>query len=254
MKRWAAAPRLWAQSHAWLTPQLLQAHSSYVRAFSEAMGIKLRTSWRVGGFFGELYRVGASYPIEYEDGAEIKTCRLSPAQIRSEELREQILQGLDCGDELARLGYRMKFPAKSGDLARRWCSAYLKISVADTMIRNIDELQVIGHVDKFPAKSGIASGRWCSPTLKREVADSVVRDLTELASLGSLRHKFPAKSSPQQGRYCSGALKASVQDGVTSNFERILQDIKILIVSGERRGVFLTSCTRYKFTRLEFPL
>ena len=85
---------------------------AYVRAFSEAMGIKLRTSWRVGGFFGELYRVGASYPIEYEDGAEIKTCRLSPAQIRSEELREQILQGLDCGDELARFGYRMKFPAK----------------------------------------------------------------------------------------------------------------------------------------------
>jgi len=118
----------------------------------------------------------------------------------------------------------------------------------------MDELQGIGHVDKFPAKGSIASGRWCSPILKREVADSVVRDLTELASLCSNRHKFPAKSSAQQGRYCSGALKASVQDGVTSNLERIRQDIKILIVSGERRGDFLTSCTRYKFTRLKLVL
>jgi len=169
---------------------------AYVRALSETMGIKLRTSWRMGGFFGELYRVGASLPIEYEDGAAVKTCRLSPAQQRSEELREEILLGMDVHDELADLGYRMKFPAKSGDLARRWCSAYLKIIVSDTVIRNLDEL----------------------------------------ASLGTARHKFPAKSSPQQGRYCSGALKASVQDSVTSNMEHIRQDVKILVVSGERRG------------------
>lgn len=209
---------------------------AYVKSFAQAEGIQSRTSWRVNGFFGELYRMGASYPIEYEDGAAVKTCRLSPAQIKSEELREQILQGLDADDELAQLGYRMKFPAKSGDLARRWCSAYLKIVVSDAVIRNLDELQGFGCVDKFPAKSGIASGRWCTPVLKREIADSVVRNLSELSGLGSPRHKFPAKSSPQQGRYCSGSLKASVQDGVTSNMEQLRQDIKILIVSGERRG------------------
>ena len=209
---------------------------AYVRAFAQAMEIKLRTSWRVGGFFAELYRVGASLPIEYEDGAAVKTCRLSPAQQRSEELREEILRGIDAHDELADFGYRMKFPAKSGDLARRWCSAYLKILVSDTVIRNLDELQGFGSVNKFPAKSGIASGRWCSPMLKREVADTVIRNLDELAGLGSLRHKFPAKSSPQQGRYCSGTLKASVQDGITSNLEHIRQDVKILVVSGERRG------------------
>ena len=62
-----------------------------------------------------------------------------------------------------------------------------------------------------------------------------------LASLGSLQHKFPAKALPQQGRYCSGVFKASVQDGVTSNLEQIRQDVKILIVSGERRGDFLAS-------------
>lgn len=34
-------------------------------------------------------------------------------------------------NKLAEFGYRMKFPMKSGDLSRRWCSAYLKIMVAD---------------------------------------------------------------------------------------------------------------------------
>lgn len=224
------------------------ATQAYVRAFSDAMGIKLRTSWRVGGFFGELYRVGASYPIEYEDGAEIKTCRLSPAQIRSEELREQVLQGLDCGDELARLGYRMKFPAKSGDLARRWCSAYLKIMVADSVIRDLDDLRDLGAQKRFPFKGSIANGRWCSPMLKREVGDSVIRHLTDLAALGSPRHKFPAKSSPQQGRYCSGALKAQVQDSLTNNLEKTSRDTKILIVSGERRG---ESIGRSRYNEIE---
>lgn len=31
----------------------------------------------------------------------------------------------------------MKFPMKTGDLNRRWCSAYLKIMVSDTVLRNI---------------------------------------------------------------------------------------------------------------------
>lgn len=35
----------------------------------------------------------------------------------------------------------MKFPAKSGDLSRRWCSAYLKIAVADSVISNLDRLE-----------------------------------------------------------------------------------------------------------------
>lgn len=58
-----------------------------------AQGVKLRRSWRVNGFLGELYRIGASYPIEYEDDGEIKTCRLSKKQQRSDELRSLILQG-----------------------------------------------------------------------------------------------------------------------------------------------------------------
>ena len=170
---------------------------AYVRAFVAAENVKLRVSCRVNGFFGELYRVGASYPIEYEDEGEIKTCRLSQPQIESDRLRKELLQVLDPVDQevLKEYGQRLKFPAKCGDLSRRWCSAYLKIDVAAAVLRNLEKLKAIGKRGKFPAKSGCHQGRWCS-----------------------------------------GTLKAEVQSSVTTHLNKTQADTKILIVSGERRG------------------
>jgi 3'-phosphoadenosine 5'-phosphosulfate sulfotransferase (PAPS reductase)/FAD synthetase len=112
---------------------------------------------------------------------------------------------------LKKYGYRMKFPAKTGDLSRRWCSAYLKICVADTVVSNLDRLG-------------------------------------ELEELGGKRHKFPAKGGTHSGRWCSGNLKAAVQDSVTANLEETKHDKKILIVSGERRG---ESAGRSKYNEME---
>lgn len=113
---------------------------NYVRALTEAEGIKLRVSYRVNGFFGELYRIGASEPIEWIDpvSQKVKQCRLSPNYIKCQQLREQAPEDLEM--LLKRYGYRMKFPAKSADLSRRWCSAYLKICVADAVVSNLDRL------------------------------------------------------------------------------------------------------------------
>ena len=119
---------------------------AYIKAFAKVFEVKLRTSWRVNGFFGELYRIGASYPIEYEDNGQVITCPLSPKQRESEQLREAILAGVADDAALRQYGYRMKFPAKSGDLARRWCSAYLKVCVADTVVRNIDLIKKAGDM------------------------------------------------------------------------------------------------------------
>ena len=208
--------------------------AAYVRSFAEAEGVNLRVSCRVNGFFGEVYRVGASYPIEYEDNGEIKTCPLSNNQKESEKLRRQILKELDPETEstLREYGYRMKFPAKSGDLARRWCSASLKIDVASALLRNLKEL---GKVQQFPLKGSIGMNRFCSPQLKREVGDRVIRDLDRLNRIGA-RGSFPAKSGCHQGRWCSGTLKASIQGSVTANLEQIKNNVNILVVSGERRG------------------
>jgi len=184
---------------------------NYVKALADAEGIPLRLSYRVNGFFGELYRIGASEPIEWIEPAtrEIKRCRLSNNYTKCQEIKEAAIGEME--EQLKKYGYRMKFPSKSGDLSRRWCSAYLKICVADTVISNLDRLE-------------------------------------ELEKLGGKRLKFPAKGGTHQGRWCSGNLKAAVQDSVTSNLERTKQDIKILVVSGERRG---ESTGRAKYNEME---
>lgn len=41
--------------------------ANYIRSFAEAEQIPLRVSWRKNGFFGELYRIGASELIEWVD-------------------------------------------------------------------------------------------------------------------------------------------------------------------------------------------
>ena len=172
---------------------------NYVKSFSEAEEVPLRLSWRVNGFFGELYRIGASEPVEWmEPGTgEIRQCRLSQNYRKCQEIKRKAAEDME--ERLKEFGYRMKFPMKTGDLSRRWCSAYLKIMVVDTVMANIDQLG-------------------------------------ELERLGGKRHKFLAKGSTHQGRWCSGNLKAAVQESVTSNLERTKSNVKVLVVSGERRG------------------
>ena len=139
---------------------------NYVKALADAEGIKLRVSYRVNGFFGELYRIGASEPIEWidHDTGEVRQCKLSSNYLKCKELKEQATEEME--ELLKQYGYRMKFPAKTGDLSRRWCSAYLKICVADTVVSNLDRLgeleELGGKRHKFPAKGGTHSGRWCS--------------------------------------------------------------------------------------------
>lgn len=172
---------------------------NYVKSFAEAEGVALRVSYRINGFFGELYRIGASEPVEWiePDTGEIMQCKRSSNYLKCLDLKEKCTESME--EKLKEYGCRMKFPAKSGDLSRRWCSAYLKIMVADSVISNLDRLD-------------------------------------ELAKLGSKRHKFPAKGSTHNGRWCSGSLKASVQDSVTSCLELTKENVKVLVVSGERRG------------------
>ena len=184
---------------------------SYVRAFAEAEDVPLRLSWRVNGFFGELYRVGASDPVEWmePDTGEIRQCKLSQNYLKCLEIKKRATEDME--EQLKEYGYRMKFPMKTGDLSRRWCSAYLKIMVADAVLSNLSRTgeleQIGGKCQKFPAKGSIGNGRWCSAQLKREVADSVIR-----------------------------------------NLEKDRSDVKVLVVSGERRG---ESAGRSKYNEME---
>lgn len=114
--------------------------ANYIRSFAEAEQIPLRVSWRKNGFFGELYRIGASELIEYVDPetGEIYQCPPSKKYMECQKLKVEAISEME--NKLAEFGYRMKFPMKSGDLSRRWCSAYLKIMVADTVLRNMNSV------------------------------------------------------------------------------------------------------------------
>ena len=130
-------------------------------------------------------------------------CRLSPKYIKCQQIKAQNKKDIE--KRLKEFGYRMKFPAKTSDLSRRWCSAYLKITVADAVMSNLE-------------------------------------------NIGGKRLKFSAKGTSQQERWCSGSLNASVQDSVTSNLEKTKENVKILVVSGERRG---ESSGRAKYNEME---
>ena len=152
---------------------------NYVKALADAEGIKLRVSYRVNGFFGELYRIGASEPIEWidPDTGEVRQCKLSSNYLKCKELKEQATEEME--ELLKKYGYRMKFPAKTGDLSRRWCSAYLKICVADTVVSNLDRLgeleELGGKRHKFPAKGGTHSGRCCIDYSEKDVWELLKR-------------------------------------------------------------------------------
>lgn len=180
---------------------------NYVQALADAEGVNLRTSWRVNGFFGELYRIGASEPIEWmePDTGETRQCRLSPRYLECLRIKQAATEEME--EQLIEYGHRMKFPMKTGDLSRRWCSAYLKIVVADTVMRNLSQLG-------------------------------------ELEQLKEKRHQIPVKSGSRQGCQCGESLK----DGVMSNLENPRQNVKILVVSGERRG---ESASRSKYNEME---
>jgi 3'-phosphoadenosine 5'-phosphosulfate sulfotransferase (PAPS reductase)/FAD synthetase len=92
--------------------------SAYCRAFAAAFNVPIYFSWKEGGFERELTRTNSlTAPTKFEnDNGEIITV----------------------GGKTGKLSTRLKFPQVSADLKVRWCSAYLKIDICTTAIRNQD--------------------------------------------------------------------------------------------------------------------
>ena len=87
--------------------------------------------------------------------------------MKCQEIKENATEGMK--EELKKFGYRMKFPAKTGDLSRRWCSAYLKIMVADSVISNLSRL---GELEEIASKRQETSTE--GENLESSVQDSVI--------------------------------------------------------------------------------
>ncbi len=88
-----------------------------------------------------MYRIGASKPIEWVDPetGEILRAKETPQQAACRKIEESDAENKE--ELLKEYGCRMKFPAKSGNLMTRWCSPYLKIDVASTVLRNLEEMK-----------------------------------------------------------------------------------------------------------------
>lgn len=88
---------------------------AYCAAFANAFGVPIYFQWKEGGFEREMLRDGtATAPTHFElpDG------------------RVATIGGS------GKPGTRLRFPQVSANLSVRWCSAYLKIDVAASAIRN----------------------------------------------------------------------------------------------------------------------
>lgn len=88
---------------------------AYCRAFAQAFGLPLYTSYKVGGFAREMDRDNTGTAPIYWEG---------PNGAHGHR-----------GGDSGKVGTRLVFPQVSPSLAVRWCSAYLKIDVMDSVIR-----------------------------------------------------------------------------------------------------------------------
>lgn len=90
----------------------------YCRKVASALDLKLYLSWKVGGYEQEMTRheaPTAGYRFELPGGGF-----------------------QEAGGESKNRSTREKFPQVAADLSVRWCSAYLKIMVADVALRHQD--------------------------------------------------------------------------------------------------------------------
>jgi 3'-phosphoadenosine 5'-phosphosulfate sulfotransferase (PAPS reductase)/FAD synthetase len=87
----------------------------YCRKVAEAFGVDIYFSWKEGGFKREMMR---------ENSLTSPTVFETPNGL------------MKVGGTRGKKSTRLKFPQLSKDLKTRWCSAYLKIDICATAIRN----------------------------------------------------------------------------------------------------------------------
>ena len=94
---------------------------AYCRAVADHLGVRLISSWKVGGFEREMLR---------NDAPTAAT-------------RFETLSGvtMEAGGKSKNHGTRLKLPQTAASLSCRWCSAYLKIDVFDRVLVNSPEFQ-----------------------------------------------------------------------------------------------------------------
>ena len=201
---------------------------AYVDAFAKAEGVRRRFSRRVNGYWGEVYRIGASYPIEYESGDGIFTeCSLSDLQYESDELRLKIMKEVLPDNDVAQQAFE-----SSAELNRAWCARCEEKILQDIITVEMDKLDRIGNKRIFPIDADTNQQGCRAPGS----GSKTVRDyVSALKHLQPFHLRLPAIQSMERGRYCTSVGKAKVLNRALVSMTG-KKPVKLLIVSGERRG------------------
>jgi 3'-phosphoadenosine 5'-phosphosulfate sulfotransferase (PAPS reductase)/FAD synthetase len=110
----------------------------YCRKVADAFKVPLYFSWKVGGFEREMLRDNAATaPTRFEVPKNKNGAVSARAKVVDFNETSYIAEVGGNGPK----GIRMKFPQVSPDLSVRWCSAYLKIDVGATALRNQTRFQ-----------------------------------------------------------------------------------------------------------------
>lgn len=223
---------------------------AYVDSFAKAEGVRLRVSRRVNGFWGEVYRIGASYPVEYEgDDGTYTQCALSNVQKESDRLREQIMKKVLPNDDFSF--------ENSAELNRAWCERYEELLLQDIVTVEMEQLAKVGNERIYPditrtmgnertniellareyireIKHPACQGKGSCPGCSGD-GESVLRDISALKNLQTFHLRLPAIQAIERGRYCTSVGKSKVLNRAVVDMTGLMP-MKILVVSGERRG------------------
>jgi len=133
--------------------------ADYCRKVANHFGIKIFFSWKEEGFKGEMLRENQlTKPTHFETPTgTIKT-----------------------GGTRGKKSTRLKFPQVSANLSVRWCSAYLKIDVASTAIRNQKRFN--------NSRTLVLSGERAEESTAREGYSILERDRTDNRDGRNKRH------------------------------------------------------------------
>lgn len=125
---------------------------SYCKKLAEELGLKIYYSWKVGGFKTELLRNN------------------QPTQATSFEVPAGRIETR--GGTSGKLNTRLRFPQVSADLNVRWCSAYLKIMVAETSLINQPRFQNSKTLVVSGERAEESAARAKYPTFEPDRADN----------------------------------------------------------------------------------
>lgn len=225
---------------------------AYVDSFAKAEGVRLRVSRRVNGFWGEVYRIGASYPVEYEgDDGTYTQCELSNVQKESDRLRNQIMREVMPNDDFSF--------ENSAELNRAWCARYEELLLQDIVTVEMGQLAKAGNERMYPGMAhaiSVENASMNTELLARkyimrikhpdcqgsrscpgcsDAGENILRDISTLKNLQSFHLRLPAIQAIERGRYCTSVGKSKVLNRAVVAMTGPTP-VKILVVSGERRG------------------